>query len=122
MRTGEGIKSLLKDGVVLVHSLETATGLFSRMRGLLGRRTLADGCGMCISPCNSIHTFFMKFPLDLVFLSAEDEVVKTFFGVRPWTMVYAGGRARKVIEVRAGWLSRDALKIGDRITLSDPRS
>ena len=70
---------------------EVATSMWSRMRGLLGRRSLDEGAGLLIDPCSSIHMFFMRFPIDVVYLNKEDVVVK-HATVPIWRMS-AGGRA-----------------------------
>lgn len=79
---------------------EVARTLFARMRGLIGRAGLPPGTGMLILNCNSIHTFFMKFPIDAIFLDGNDQIVKTVRNIRPWRLfVWGGWRARKVLEL-----------------------
>lgn len=79
---------------------EVARSLFARMRGLIGRRGLQPGTGMLILKCNAIHTFFMLFPIDAVFLDRNDKVVKTVRNIRPWhPFVWGGWRAKKVLEL-----------------------
>ena len=79
---------------------EVARSLFERMRGLIGRRGLARGTGMLILRCNAIHTFFMSFPIDAVFLDRNDQVVKVVRDIRPWhPFVWGGWRAKKVLEL-----------------------
>ena len=71
-----------------------------RTRGLIGTKSLAHGEGLLIEKCNAIHTLFMSFPIDAYFLDAEDRVVKTVRGIRPWRfLVWGGWRAKKVLEV-----------------------
>ena len=79
---------------------EVARTFFQRARGLIGRRGLAPGTGMLILKCNCIHTFFMRFPIDAVFLDDADNVVRRVDGIRPWRlMVWGGWRAKKVLEL-----------------------
>ena len=76
-----------------------ARTLFERMKGLIGTKTLPDGEGMLILRCNSIHTFFMSFPIDATFLDRNDRVVKVVRNIRPWRFfVWGGFRAVKVLE------------------------
>lgn len=74
-----------------------------RAKGLIGRRALAPGEGLLILRCNAIHTCFMRFAIDAVFLDREDRVVRVVRNVRPWRLfVFGGWRATKVLELAAG--------------------
>ena len=76
-----------------------ARTLFERIRGLIGTKSLPEGEGMLILRCNSIHTFFMSFPIDAAFLDRDGNVVKTVRNIRPWRFfVWGGFRAVKVLE------------------------
>ena len=87
------------------------------MRGLLGRSQLENDRGMHIIPCNGIHTFFMKFPLDLIFLNRSFEVVKIEKNVGPGRTVAGGVGAWSVVELAAGTLINGTLTVGDKVTL-----
>jgi hypothetical protein len=81
---------------------EVARTFLERAKGLIGRRWLGPGKGLLILRCNCIHTFFMRFPIDAVFMDRRGEVVKTVRGVRPWrAFVWGGWRAVKVLETAA---------------------
>jgi uncharacterized membrane protein (UPF0127 family) len=86
------------------------------MRGLLGRRDLPHGEGILLRPAASIHTFFMRFPIDAVFLDREGVVVEVAENVRPWRVAGRKG-AKVVIELAAG--AAEAVTAGDRLVL-DP--
>ena len=76
-----------------------ARTFFERIRGLIGTKSLPEGEGMLILRCNSIHTFFMSFPIDAAFLDRDGNVVKTVRNIRPWRFfVWGGFRAVKVLE------------------------
>ncbi len=78
---------------------KVARTLFERMKGLIGTESLRPGEGMLILKCNSIHTFFMAFPIDAVFMDRDDNVVKIVRNIRPWRFfVWGGFRAVKVLE------------------------
>ena len=80
-----------------------ARTLFARMKGLIGTKCLPQGEGMLILRCNAIHTFFMSFPIDAIFLDRNDCVVKVVRNIRPWRpFVWGGVRAVKVLEVASG--------------------
>jgi len=81
--------------------IETATTRAARLRGLTGRAALGDGEGLRIPRCRSVHTFGMRFALDLVWLDRRGEVVRVDRGVPP-RRVRSCLRARSVVEVGAG--------------------
>jgi uncharacterized membrane protein (UPF0127 family) len=83
----------------------------SRMKGLLGRRALPPGEGLLLRPGGSIHMFFMRFPIDAVFLDGEQRVVKVVAQLAPWRMAAARG-ARSVLEIGAGEAARLGLEPG----------
>lgn len=109
---------LLKEGQVLIPAVEVARSLPRRMVGLLGRSGLEPGCAMHIAPCSGIHTFFMRFRLDLVFLSRSMRVVRVVRNVPAWTVVAGGIKAHSVLEMQSGWLPDDALSAGDEVALA----
>lgn len=81
---------------------KVASTFFQRAKGLIGTRRLEHGEGMLILRCNSIHTFFMSFPIDAVFLDRNDRIVKIVRDIRPWRLfVWGGFRAVKVLEVQS---------------------
>jgi uncharacterized protein len=106
--------SLRRNGVVLVDQLEIAETVPERMNGLLGRQTLA-GKGFLIPRCGSVHTFFMRFSLDLVFMDSESTVCRVVSHVPPFRVVWGGWGAVSVLELECGWLGEDAVRPGDRL-------
>ena len=81
---------------------EVAETFAERLRGLIGRDGLAPGEGLLITRCNCIHTFFMRFPIDVAFLDRRGAVVKTVRNVRPWRLfVWGGFRAVSALETEA---------------------
>ena len=89
-----------RTGHVLADRLLPALDSASRKKGLLKHTSLADGEAMIIAPSNAVHTWFMKFDLDLLFVRRDGRVVKTRATVKPWRMSGAL-RAFAVIEMRA---------------------
>ena len=81
---------------------EVAETFLERARGLIGRRSLSSGRGMLITRCNAVHTFFMRFPIDVTFYDRRGKAVKTVRGVRPWRpLVWGGWRAASALETQA---------------------
>jgi uncharacterized protein len=93
----------------------------SRMKGLLGRRQLPPGEGILITPAPSIHTFFMRFPIDVVFLGRDLEVIDLVYSLGPWRTASRRG-ARAVLELAAGQAADRGVRIGDRLSLVAPGS
>jgi len=75
-----------------------------RTRGLLGREGLESGVFMRLSPCNMIHTFGMRFAIDLVFVDKRNRVVKVIRDLRPGRMAWGGWMARTTLEAQSGWM------------------
>jgi uncharacterized protein len=86
----------------------------ARMRGLLGRSELPAGEGILLTPAPMIHTAFMRFPIDAVFLNAELEIVKLEPHLAPWRTAGAQG-ARAVLELADGEIARRELAIGQQL-------
>jgi uncharacterized membrane protein (UPF0127 family) len=82
--------------------------------GLLGRRSLPAGKGLLIRPASSVHTFFMRFPIDVVFLDRNGVVVGIRHEVRPWRAAFARG-GRSVLELSAGEAARTGVRVGDQL-------
>ena len=110
---------LKKGDEVLIDSVESAFSLGARMRGLLGRYKLLPEHALHIKPCGSIHTFGMKFTLDLIFLDKNFYVVNIIRDVGPSRMVLGGKKAASVIELESGWFNWDKLSINDDVRLSE---
>ncbi len=89
-----------------------------RMRGLLGRDELPAGDGLLLRPAGSIHTHFMRFPIDAVFMDRELRVLDVRSAIAPWRMARKPG-AKAVLELRAGEARRRGIEIGDTLVLAD---
>ena len=101
---------------VVCASCALAETPWTRLRGLLGRKTLPPGEGVLLRPSNSVHTFFMRFPIDVVFLDGDLGVMAVAPAVRPWR-VRARWGARAVLELAAGEAARAGLDSGDRLAI-----
>jgi uncharacterized membrane protein (UPF0127 family) len=106
------------DGRVVCESCAVADSPLTRMRGLLGRRDLDPGRGLLIRPAPAIHTWFMRFAIDAVFLDRDLTVLSVRPRLRPWRMAGQRG-ARAVLELRAGEAERRGIDRGSRLELSD---
>ena len=103
------------EGTVVCEHCLLAETMFARLRGLLGRSGLSSGEGMLLRPAASVHTAFMRFTIDVVFLDREDRVVKVAAELRPWRAAGCRG-ARAVLELPAGEAARQGLRPGVSLT------
>jgi uncharacterized protein len=99
---------------VLASVIEPAFDRQSRNRGLLGRLNLPEGNALILAPCNSIHTFFMKFAIDVAFVDRDGTIRRARAGVPPWR-IQAALRASAVVELASGSLHRADTRTGDRL-------
>ena len=100
------------DGAVVCERCEVPESTFGRMRGLLGRDGLEAGSGMLIDSAPSVHMFFMRFPIDVVFLDRDWRVVGVRNDLRPWRVAGARGAAA-ALELPAGAAAAAGLEEGD---------
>ncbi len=102
------------DGTVVCAKCELAETFWPKFRGLMGRASLPADEGMLFRPAGSIHMFFMRFPIDVVFCDRELRVVKVVRGLKPWRTA-AARRAKVTIELAAG--AAAGLEPGDQLQI-----
>ncbi len=100
---------------MLLSDLQIANRMWSRMRGLLGTRDLSSEQGLWIHRCNSIHTFFMNYSIDCVFLDSEMRIKALVADVRPGRMVFPVWGAQSVIELKSGQIDKMKLQVGETL-------
>jgi uncharacterized membrane protein (UPF0127 family) len=108
------ILTVERTGEPLATTLEITMDSRSRKKGLLGRDSLDSGHALVIAPCQGVHTFGMRFPIDVVAVTRDGTVVKTRANVRPNRIVLAWS-AFAIIELRANASSAAGLRVGDRL-------
>jgi uncharacterized membrane protein (UPF0127 family) len=106
----------MASGTVLAEPVELAVSRSARRRGLLGRDSLAPGHGMLLVRCSSIHTWFMRFPIDVIFVKRDGRIVKLCRDVRPWRLTFGWG-AYAAIELPAGAIEANGVVVGNRLEL-----
>jgi uncharacterized membrane protein (UPF0127 family) len=110
---------------VLAARLETASSLWAKFMGLMGRRSLPDGDGLWLPASNGIHMMFMRFPIDAVFVGRADPagrrpVVSVHRSLRPWVgLVPLVRAAHGVLELPAGTIDATGTAVGDLISLDE---
>jgi uncharacterized protein len=106
-------------GVVVADHVEVADSVLSRFRGLMFRDHLPEGHGLALRPCKSIHMFFMRFPLDVVFVDGDGRVVRVLDAIRPWRMSSMVRGAKAAIELPAGTAARTGVRPGTVVHMID---
>jgi uncharacterized membrane protein (UPF0127 family) len=107
-----------EQGRVVCERCGVARSLGERTKGLLGRDGLPAGEGLLITRTGSIHTAFMRFPIDAVFLDRQMQVRRIAREIRPFRIAWAR-RARSVLELAAGEAARVGLEEGSRLSWQD---
>ena len=102
--------------VTLSDRTRIANTMASRMVGLLTTKSLAPGEGLWIEPCNQIHSWFMKFTFDALFLDKEGRVVKVVERMKPWKLTKIAFGARGVLELPEGTIAATGTQVGDLTT------
>jgi uncharacterized membrane protein (UPF0127 family) len=107
----------LVTGAVVANRVDVAANRVDRAVGLLSRRSLDDGEGLFITPCRGVHTWFMRFPIDVLALSEDGVVVDAVSNLGPWRMRLPRRGGVNVLELPAGSLSRSKTEVGHRIEM-----
>lgn len=107
----------LSTGAIVASRITSAENVIDSTRGLLGRQTLSPGEGLFLKNTASIHTFFMRMPLDLISIDKEGKVVKTKCGLAPFRLFLGGKGAHSIVELPEGSLKSVAVNIGDVLVL-----
>ncbi len=103
----------------LANRVEVAVTRRDRRKGLLGRSGLEPASALIIAPCFSIHTMFMRFDIDVVFVDEDGRVVKVVRDMTPWRIA-VDPTAHAVVELPAGSLRDRQVNVGDRLYLLEP--
>lgn len=116
------LRRLQPTETLLSTRIEKASTLSTRMRGLLGRAGLDKDEGLWILSCNSVHTFFMKFSIDVIFLSPKGEVVRLVSHLRPFRLTRMVLGASSVLELSAGAVAEMGIRVGDQLKFEEASS
>lgn len=105
---------LMEKGNSLAKQAKMALSFSDRLIGLMFREKMVDFDGLLLEPCNSIHTFFMRYPIDVLFLDKSNKVVKINKGLKPWRATTICFKAKKVLELNENTLPLD-IEVGDSV-------
>lgn len=110
-----------RNTVLMTHG-KIADTFWTRGVGLLNRKSLDDGEGLIIIPNNSVHCFFMRFTIDVVFVSKEQQIVYIYHRMKPWRVSKIVGKAHYVIELPEGAAEKAGAQVGDTVEWQDEAS
>lgn len=108
------MKQARVNGRMLAEQVEEATSFFKRLKGLMGRPDLPAGQALLLAPCPQIHTCFMRFAIDVLFLSSDNTVLYVLENFKPWRLSPIVCGAAKTLEMPSGTL-RGRVQKGDRV-------
>ena len=106
-------------GTTVAGQARKAESFLARLVGLMGRSGLVEGEGLLLSPCASVQTLFMRFPIDVIFMDRDARVVKVAPALKPFRLALGGRGAREALEVAADTAVRSDTAVGDRLAVED---
>lgn len=112
------IVSIRESQAPLSQSCVWATSAYSRLVGLLAHTSLEGSNSMMIEPCKQVHTFFMRFPIDVVFLGTDNRVLK-ILPMKPWRLSPLVWGAERILELRFGQCQAAGLREGSHLEFRD---
>jgi uncharacterized membrane protein (UPF0127 family) len=99
----------------LADNCSIARSFWARFKGLQLKGDLPGGSGLLITPCNSIHMFFMRFPIDAIFIDKDQVILYIEEGIKPWRISRVVKKSREVLELPAGTSAATGTRPGDRL-------
>lgn len=108
-----------KNDRVLARKAHIADAFLKRAIGLMGRRNLNPGDGLILAPCASIHTWFMRFPIDIFYVNSRGMICRSESSLKPWSFSLGGRDAAITVELPPNTLQRTATEPGDEIYFTD---
>ena len=106
-------------GTVVGETIEVAASATQKVKGLLGRDCLEDGQGLLFKGAGSLHTLFMRFPIDVIYTDKHGKVVKLARAVRPFKLVAAPLRCHYALELPAGAILASKTQVGDHLRFEE---
>lgn len=111
---------VMKNGDVLGWNIRVADSFWRRLIGLWGKRWLREGEGLLLSPCRQVHTWFMLFPIDVVFIDKSGKIVDLKDCLAPWKVSPYAREGYHVLELPAGTIKKHVLKKNEVLDLLYP--
>ncbi len=104
-------------GTLLGDDIKVADSSWTRLVGLIGRRSLSTGQGLLIFPSNGVHTFGMLFAIDVIFIDRDDRVISVRRQLRPFRLTSLNWKAKSVIELPANTIAATGTEPGDQLLI-----
>ena len=102
---------------ILAEEVFLADTSLKRLKGLLGKKLLPSGQALIIRPCSSVHTFFMRFAIDVIFVNKQDQIIRVIPDLKPFSMTRPYFHAAYVVELPVGVIKSTASLPGDTLKL-----
>mgnify|MGYP002623165243 FL=1 len=112
------LQATLANGTSIASQLRPAHTHWTRMKGLLGTKTLPEGHGLWIRPCNQVHMYFMRYAIDLIFIDTDHRVVEVIEEQPVSSISPKVKAAHSVLELPTGTIARTGVKVGDALTIA----
>lgn len=106
---------------LIADKIECGNTFIKRFFGLMGRKSIAPDQGFYLEPCNSVHTFSMNFPIDVLFLAKDGTVLEIVQHMMPWRLKASKPNARITLELMAGTAGRFGISEGTRLTITSDK-
>lgn len=103
--------------IILATKVFYAENFFQRLIGLIGTKYLDKATGLLITPCSSVHTCFMRYPIDVIFLDEDNKILHIMHSIKPYRFSPIVKRAKKVLELPAGTCISTGTAINDQVEL-----
>lgn len=107
-------------GTTIATRAKLASSIVSRFNGLMLKKGVEEGGGLLLTPSASIHSFFMRFRFDALFLDRDGRVTKVVPAMKPWRVAFGGRGAKDVLELPAGVAEQTATTAGDLLSFDEP--
>ncbi|MCB0420845.1 MAG: DUF192 domain-containing protein [Bdellovibrionales bacterium] len=113
------LRNTTRNDLLMASDLIKAHTFLGRGLGLLGKKELNPNSALWLKPCNNVHTLFMKFALDIIFVDKNLVVTEIHRNVRPWKPLLVSWKSHSAFEFSAGALHTKEVQIGDQLHVSD---
>jgi len=110
---------ILNKNITVAEKVKIADRFITRLKGLMGSPELEDGTGLMLVPCNCVHTWFMRYPIDVVFINRENTIVKIVDSMKPYHIGSIVKQACSVLELKAGSCQKLGITVGDRLKYTE---
>jgi len=107
-----------KNNFILGNKIYLANNSITRLSGLMGKESFGEIDGMLIKPCNSIHTFFMKFPIDVIFISKDNKIIRVVENLKEWKISPIVFKAHSTLELPIKTIEKTNSEVGDILEIS----